>query len=121
MEIRPIRSEADHDAALAEIERLFQAEPGTEDGDKVEILAALVEAYERRVYPMPHVAPLDMLKFMMDQNGRSQADLAHLLNSRSRASEILNGKRDLTLDQIRLLSRTWYIPAAALIGEFETA
>lgn len=121
MEIRPIRSEADHDAALAEIERLFHAEPGTDDGDKVEILVALVEAYERRVYPMPHVPPLDVLRFMMTENGRTQADLAQLLGSRSRASEILNGKRELTLDQIRLLAREWHIPAGALVGELKAA
>lgn len=70
---------------------------------------------------MPPAAPLDVLKFMMDQNDRTQADLAHLLGSRSRASEILNAKRELTLDQIRLLSREWHIPAAALIGELEAA
>jgi HTH-type transcriptional regulator/antitoxin HigA len=121
MEIRPIRSEADHDAALAEIERLFHAEPGTDDGDKVEVLVALVDAYERRTYPIPHVPPLDVLKFMMEQNDRTQADLAHLLGSRSRASEILNGKRELTLEQIRLLAREWRIPAAALVGELEAA
>ncbi len=121
MEIRPIHNEADHDAALAEIERLFHAEPGTDDGDKVEVLVALVESYERRVYPIPHVAPVDVLKFMMEQNDRSQSDLADLLGSRSRASEILNNKRELTLDQIRLLAREWHIPAGALIGELQAA
>lgn len=121
MEIRPIHSEADHDAALAEIERLFHAEPGTDDGDKVEVLVALVETYERRIYSTPHVPPLEVLKFMMEQNDRTQSDLSRLLGSRSRASEILNGKRALTLDQIRLLAREWHIPAATLVGELETA
>lgn len=121
MEIRPIRTDADHEAALHEIDRLWGAAPGTDEGDKLDILLALVEKFEDRRYPVPAATPLDVLKFMMEQQDRTQADLAALLGSRSRASEILNAKRDLTLDQIRLLAREWHIPAAALIGELEHA
>ena len=121
MDIRPIRTDEDYEAALAEIERLMNAEPGAEDGDRLDVLAALVEKYEGRVYPTPSAAPLDVLKFMMEQNGRTQADLGRLLGSRSRASEIMAGKRWLTLNQIRLVAREWHIPAGALVGELEAA
>ncbi|HEY3694057.1 helix-turn-helix domain-containing protein [Phenylobacterium sp.] len=121
MEIQPIRSDADHEAALREIDRLWNAEVGTDDGDRLEILAVLVHKYEEKIYPATRVAPLDMLKFMMEQGDRTQKDLAGLLGSRSRASEIMNGKRELTLDNIRLLAREWRIPAAALVGDMERA
>jgi HTH-type transcriptional regulator/antitoxin HigA len=117
MEINPVRNDADLDDALREIERLWGSEPGTDDGDKLEILVHLVGRYEEKHYPASSAAPLDVLKFMMEQNGRTQSDLAALLGSRSRASEIMTGKRDLTLDQIRKLHREWRIPVAALIGE----
>jgi HTH-type transcriptional regulator / antitoxin HigA len=119
MEIRPIRTDADHKAALADIERLWNAQPGSVEESELDALATLVEAYEERRWPIPPVKPVEVLKFVMDQNDRSQADLGRLLGSRSRASEIMSGKRDLSLDQIRLLTRRWRIPAAALIGELE--
>jgi HTH-type transcriptional regulator/antitoxin HigA len=121
MEIRPIRNDEDHRAALAEIERLWDAEPGSDDEARMDALATLVDHYEATRWPVSPVAPLEMLKFMMEQSGRTQADLGHLLGSRSRASEIMNGKRELTLDQIRLLAREWKIPVAALVGEREPA
>ena len=121
MDIRPLRTPADHEAALREIDRLWGAPAGTDDGDKLDVLAVLVERYEDAHYPMPRVRPVEALKFVMAQNGRTQADLANLFGSRSRASEVLNGKRDLTLDQIRLLHRHWRIPAGVLIGELEDA
>ena len=121
MDIRPIRSEADHEAAVRRIETLWGAPEGSQEGDELDVLATLVDAYERRRWPSDRGDPVGVLKFMMEQNGRSQSDLANLLGSRSRASEILNGKRELTLDQIRLLAREWRIPAAALVGELEPA
>lgn len=121
MEIRPIRTDADHEAALREIDRLWGSAPGTDDGDRLDVLVTLVEHYEETRWPIPRSTPLEVLKFMMEQNDRSQTDLANLLRSRSRASEILSGKRELSLDQIRLLAREWRIPAASLIGELETA
>lgn len=121
MEIRPIRTDADHRAALLEIDRLWGAAPGTNDGDRLDILAALVERYEETRWPIPAGAPVDILKFMMEQQGHTQTDLGRLLGSRSRASEILNGRRALTLDQIRLIARAWRIPVASLVGEWEPA
>lgn len=121
MDIRPIRSAEDHEAALREIDRLWGAADGTDDGDRLDVLAALVEHYEDAHYPMPHAAPMDVLKFVMGLNDRTQADLAVLFGSRSRASEVLSGKRGLTLEQIRLLQHRWHIPAGALIGEMADA
>jgi HTH-type transcriptional regulator/antitoxin HigA len=121
MDIRPIRTEEDHAAALRRIEALWGAAPDTPEGDELDVLATLVERYEETRWPVQAASPVDFLKFMMRQNGRTQRDLAALLDSRSRASEILTGKRDLTLGQIRLLARHWRIPAAALIGELEDA
>ena len=117
MDIRPIRSNEDHRAALQEIDRLWGAPAGSDDGDRLDILVVLVERYEEANFALPRSSPLDVLKFVMRENGYTPAHLAALLGSRSRASEILAGKRALTLDQIRLLQHRWHIPAGALICE----
>jgi HTH-type transcriptional regulator/antitoxin HigA len=85
----------------------------------MDALATLVDAYERLRWPARRATPLEMLQFWMDQNDYTQSDFAKLLGSRSRASEILNGKREMTLDQIRLVSKRWRIPVALLVGELE--
>ena len=121
MDIRAIHNDDDLTAALRRIDELWGAEEGTPADDELDVLSYLVERYERKHYLIPKATPLEVLKFMMEQNDRRQSDLARLLGSRSRASEILNGKRELTLDQIRLLARDWHIPAGALIGELEAA
>lgn len=115
MQVKVIRNDEDLTAALAEIERLWNAAPGTEDGDMLDALIALTTAYEDKHYAIPKASALEVLKFAMDSNGRTQADLGRLLGSRSRASEIMNGRRDLNLEQIRVLAREWHIPAAALV------
>ena len=121
MKIRPIRTHEDHRQALAEIDRLWGAQPDTEEGDVLEVLIALVERFEDSHFPVPASRPAEVLRFMMDQNGRTQTELAQLLGSKSRASELLNGGREPTLDQIRLLAKHWRIPAGALIGELDAA
>lgn len=121
MNIRPVRTDEDHKAALREIDRLWGAAPGTDAGDKLDILVVLVERYEESRWPAPAAAPVEVLKFMMEQQGRTQADLGRLLGSRSRASEILNGRRSLGLEQIRTIARTWRIPVASLVGSLEPA
>jgi HTH-type transcriptional regulator/antitoxin HigA len=122
-QVRAIRTNEEYEAAMAALRPLFDADPdpASEDGARLEALALLIEHYEAARWPIPKAAPLDVLKFMMEQNDRTQADLGRVLGSRSRASEILNGKRELTLDQIRTLAREWHIPAAALVGELENA
>jgi len=121
MDVKVIRNDEDHAEALSRIAQLWGAQEGSPEGDELDILATLVERYEDRVFPVERSMPIEALKFAMEQNGFGQRDLAELLGSRSRASEILNGKRDLTLDQIRLLHRRWRIPVDVLVGELEGA
>lgn len=118
MTIRPIRADADHAAALSRIEELWGAEPGTEAGDELDILVDLVEHYEERQFPFPELAPIDLLKAHMEATGRTQADLAALLGSRPRASEVLNRKRALTVEMIHKLSSEWHIPAECLVRPY---
>jgi antitoxin component HigA of HigAB toxin-antitoxin module/mRNA-degrading endonuclease HigB of HigAB toxin-antitoxin module len=120
--IRPIRSDADHRAALAEIERLWGASPGTDDGDKLEILITLVEKYEESRWPInePDWDPADVLRYAIDEMGHTQTELAALLGSRSRASEILNRQRPLTVEMIRSISDAWKIPAQFLIRPYRS-
>jgi len=121
MEIHPIHTDADHKAALAEIERIFDAAPGTPEADKLDILATLVERYEEQRWPVPEGDPVEIIRFMMEQRGEGQAGLARLFGSASRASEIINRKRALTMEMVRRLHREWGIPAELLIGSYELA
>jgi antitoxin component HigA of HigAB toxin-antitoxin module len=93
---------------------------GSEAGDRFELLGLLLAKYEEEHFPMPGTGPVEAIRFAMDRKGLGQSDLAELLDSRSRASEILSGRRELTLPQIRRLSKAWNIPAQALIAEVET-
>ena len=119
MDVPVIRNENDLTAVLRDIDTLWQAEPGSEDADKLDALTCLVSAYEDRHYAILKVSGLDVLKFCMEQNNRTQTDLARLLGSRApafaRAFEILSGRRTLTLERIRTLAKEWHIPAAALL------
>jgi len=116
MDIRPIRNDDDHVAALREIERLWGAAAGTEDGDKLDILATLVEKYEESYWPIVDTSdPVDLLNYAINELGHSQAELAELLGSRSRASEILSRRRPLTVDMIHKISQAWKIPADLLV------
>jgi HTH-type transcriptional regulator/antitoxin HigA len=120
MEIHPIRTESDYDAAVAEIERLWDAEPGTDEGDKLDILAILVEKYETAHWPIDvsRLDPIDMLSYLIDEGGHTQAELAELLGSRSRASEILNRRRALTVEMIFRISEAWKVPAELLVKPY---
>jgi HTH-type transcriptional regulator/antitoxin HigA len=121
MNIQPIRTEADHTAALRRIEALWDAPADSAEALELDLLATLVERYEEARWPVEASSPLELLRFAMEQNGHTQSDLAQLLGSRSRASEILRGRRSLTLDQIRWVSKHWHIPVALLVGELEDA
>src|SRR6185312_2587325 len=109
MEIRPIRSRADYRATLKAVDRLWDAEPGTPAGDRVEVLATLIEAYEAKHFP---IAAVD---FMMAQKGLSRRDLEPVIGSRGRVSEVLTRKRPLTLPMVRGLSALLDIPAEILV------
>lgn len=121
MDIRPIRSAEDHAAALRRIEALWGAEPETPEGDELDVLADLVEHYENRHFPITPMEPIDFLAAFMDLTGRTQADLARLFGARSRASEILNRKRALTVEMIHKLATQWGAPAEALAIPYRLA
>lgn len=121
MEIRPIRTNDDLTAALARIDALWGKEPGTPEGDELDILVDLVEHYESKHFPVEPMEPIDLLKAHMETTARTQADLAALLGSRPRASEVLNRKRALTVDMIYKLSSEWHIPADCLVKPYHLA
>jgi HTH-type transcriptional regulator/antitoxin HigA len=120
--IRPIRSEADYDAALGEIERYFENEPkpGTPEADQFDLLALVIEDYERKQWPIMPPDTIEAIRYRMETGGYTQADLGRLLGSRQRASDILTGKRPLTMKMAWKLHREWKIPAEALITPPQT-
>jgi HTH-type transcriptional regulator/antitoxin HigA len=117
MNINPIHTQADYNNALSRIEEIFDAKPGTIEGDELEILGILVDEFEKRHFPIDAPDPIEAVKFRMEQLGLSQSDLAGLIGSKSRASEILSGKRTLSLRLIRLLNRQLSIPAEVLLQQ----
>jgi HTH-type transcriptional regulator / antitoxin HigA len=117
MQIRPIRTDEDHAAALREIERLWGAEAGTSEGDRLDVLATLVDAYEDHRWPIDELDPVEAIEAAMEHEGRSRADLAALIGE-SRATEILQRRRRLTLPMIRKLSRAWHVPERVLVREY---
>jgi HTH-type transcriptional regulator / antitoxin HigA len=119
MDIRPIKTDADYQAALDEVERNWDAEPGTPDGDRVEVLSTLIEAYEGRHFPIPTPDPIAAILFMMEQKGLTRRELEPAIGSRGRVSEILNRKRPLTLPMVRALSALLHIPTDVLVQPYE--
>lgn len=120
MNIRPIRTEADYDWALAEVEAYFdvEPEPGTPHSDRFLVLTDLISAYEAKHWAIDAPDPIAALTSVMETHGYKQADLARLLGSRPRASEVLNRKRALTTDMIWRLNQEWKIPADLLIRPY---
>jgi HTH-type transcriptional regulator/antitoxin HigA len=118
MNIRPIRTENDYKAALRELSSYFDNEPspGTEDGDRFEILATLVEAYETKHFPIDAADPIEAIRFRMEQGGLTVKDLVPSIGQPNRVYEVLNRKRGLTVEMIRNLHRNLGIPAESLIG-----
>jgi HTH-type transcriptional regulator / antitoxin HigA len=116
-ELKPIRSEADYDEALREVERLWGAKCGTPKGDRLDVLITLIEAYEDVHYPMPmgESDPIEYIKARMEQQGLTRKDLEPLIGSRTRVAEVLSRKRDLTLAMIRRLHAELAIPAEVLL------
>jgi HTH-type transcriptional regulator/antitoxin HigA len=123
MEIRPIRTEADHEAVLAEIWRLMEMEPepGSPEGDRLEVLALLSEAYEAKHHPIEPADPIDAIKFMMEQKGLDRADLEPALGHSGRVSEVLNRRRPLSINMIRALVGLLDIPADILMRPYPLA
>jgi HTH-type transcriptional regulator/antitoxin HigA len=122
MEIRPIRTDKDHRAALAEIAACWGAAEGTEEGDRLDVLLALVEIYEAKRWPIDiedSFDPIDVLGYAIAELGHTQAELSEILRSRSRASEILSRRRALTVDMIHKISEAWKIPADLLVRPYK--
>ena len=110
MYIQPIKNEKDYDNALAEVEKLWGADEGTEDGDKLDILLVLVDDYENKHQPISPPAPIKAIKFRMDQMNLTRKDLEPYIGSRGRVSEIFNQRRELSLKMIRSLHYNLSIP-----------
>jgi HTH-type transcriptional regulator/antitoxin HigA len=117
MDIKPVRTKADYRAALKEIEALMSARPGSSEGERLDVLVTLVEAYERRHFPMDLPDPIEAIRFSMEQNGLTAKDLVPMIGQINRVYEVLNRKRPLTLQMIRRLHRELGIPAESLIRE----
>ncbi len=117
MEIRPIRTEDDHVAALKEIERLWGAEPGTSQGDRLDVMITLVDDWETKHHPIDLPDPITAIRFRLEQMGLDNKALVGVIGSRSRVHEIMTGKRSLTLEMIRRLHHRFGLPADILIQE----
>ena len=114
-DLRPIRTDADHAAALAEVARLWGAKPDTPEGDRLDVLATLIDAYETEHHPMDPPDPVDAIKFRMEQQGLSRKDLEPLIGTRTRVAEVLNRRRSLSIAMIRRLHDRLGISAEVLI------
>jgi HTH-type transcriptional regulator/antitoxin HigA len=115
MEIKPIRNAKDHHQALGEIERLWGAAKGTREGDRLDVLIALVDAYERARYPIDPPDPIDAIRFRLEQQGLDQRALIGVIGNRTRVYEVMRGDRGLSLAMIRRLHKRFSIPAEVLI------
>lgn len=114
--IRPIRSDRDHARALRKIEELWGARRGTPEAERLEVLATLVDAYESKLHAIEPPGPIEAIRFRMEQEGLTRADLEELIGSRARVSEVLNGRRPLTLAMIRRIRERLGISADVLVG-----
>jgi len=115
MELRPIRSKREHQAALKEAEALWNAPEGSPEADRLEVLTLLIEAYEREHFPIEDPDPIDFLQHVMEARGLARKDLEPYIGSRARVAEVLNRVRPLTLEMIRKLSEGLELPADVLI------
>jgi HTH-type transcriptional regulator/antitoxin HigA len=114
-EVRPIRTKRDYEAALKEVERLWGAKTGTSDGDRLDVLATLIDAYEAEHYPMDSPDPIEAIKFRMEQRGLTRRDLEEIIGTHTRIAEVLNRKRGLSIAMIRRLHERLGISADVLI------
>lgn len=118
MEVKLIKSKKDYKVALERLELIFDSKKGTKEGDELELLSIIINDYESRVFPISNPDPIEAIKFRMEQMGFEQNDLANIIGLKSRASEILNRKRKLTLEMIRKISSVMNIPTEILIQNY---
>ncbi len=116
MTIKPIKTKKDYRASLKKIEELFEAKPNTPNGDLLEVLVTLVEAYEQKHFNISPPDPIEAIKFRMEQLGLKQSDLSDAMGGKNRVSEILNRKRELTADMMKKLHKQFNIPAESLLS-----
>jgi HTH-type transcriptional regulator/antitoxin HigA len=114
-DVKPIRSNADYETALREVERLWGAKPGSRDGDRLDVLATLIDAYEAEHFPLDPPDPIEAIKFRMEQQNLTRRDLEEIVGSRTRIAEVLNRKRGLSIGMIRRLHDHLGISAEVLI------
>ncbi len=115
--IKPIRTEADYEEALAEVEKLWGSPSGSTKGDRLDVLATLIDVWESKHYPIDPPDPIEAIKFRMEQQGLTRKDLEGIVGSRARIAEVLSGKRSLSIAMIRRLNKTLKISADILIGQ----
>ena len=115
MAIKPIRSDADYERALRRVEALWDSREGSAESDELDVLATLIEAYEREHYPIDPPNPIDAIKFRLEQSGKDPRALIGVIGSRTRVYEVMSGKRSLSLNMIRSLHKKFHIPADLLI------
>ncbi|MBK9301247.1 MAG: transcriptional regulator [Bacteroidetes bacterium] len=118
MEIKPIRTDKDYKNALKRLEIIFDSKYGSKEGDELEVLGILIDQYENEHFPIGLPDPIEAIKFRMEQMGFNQSDLASIIGLKSRASEILNRKRKLSLEMIRQLHESLHIPTDVLIQAY---
>ncbi len=116
--VNPIRNENDYEAALSMIDGLMDAEADTPEGDRFDVMVTLVDAYERKHYPIEAPDPVELIKFVMEQRGLKRKDLRSIIGNRNRVAEVLNRKRGLSLGMIRKLHTMLGLPADALLAEY---
>jgi HTH-type transcriptional regulator / antitoxin HigA len=121
MKVKVIRTKSAYLTALARIEKLMDAKPGTSQGDELDLLSLLVHDYEEKHFPISKPDPVAAIRFRMEQEGLTTKDLVPILGSKSRVSEILSGRRGLSLKMIRALVSHLHIPAEILLGEMHRA
>jgi HTH-type transcriptional regulator / antitoxin HigA len=114
-EVKPIRSNADHEAALKDVERLWGAKSGTRNGDRLDVLETLIDAYEAEHFPLDPPDPIEAIKFRMEQQNLTRRDLEEIIGTRTRIAEVLSGKRGLSIGMIRRLHERLGISADVLI------
>ena len=116
MNIKLIKTNKDYEMALRRIDKIFDAKPNTPDGDILDVLVTLVEAYEKKKFEIAPPNPIEAIKFRMEQLGLRQTDLAKAMGGSNRVSEVLNGKRSLTREMMRNLHYDYNVPAESLLG-----
>jgi HTH-type transcriptional regulator/antitoxin HigA len=121
VEIKPVKSKADYKAALMETETLMTAAPNTPEGERLDMLVTLIEAYERKHYPLDFPDPVEAIKFVMESRGLSAKDLRPMIGRLNRVYEVLNRKRPLTLKMVWRLHKGLGIPAESLIKQPENS